>query len=113
MPSDAAAARALARSRDAMATTREWAVDWIAGITLVTAMLAAPRMPQRTGAGSVMRGFSIAGIGKVWRWTGGPVDRWTAGDSERQPSFMEIGLYSFVEIPRDPATGLAAVGAQR
>jgi alkanesulfonate monooxygenase SsuD/methylene tetrahydromethanopterin reductase-like flavin-dependent oxidoreductase (luciferase family) len=26
---------------------------------------------------------------------------------------MEIGLYSFVEIPRDPATGLAALGAQR
>jgi alkanesulfonate monooxygenase SsuD/methylene tetrahydromethanopterin reductase-like flavin-dependent oxidoreductase (luciferase family) len=26
---------------------------------------------------------------------------------------MEIGLYSFVEIPRDSATGLAALGAQR
>jgi probable LLM family oxidoreductase len=26
---------------------------------------------------------------------------------------MEIGLYSFVEIARDPATGLAALGAQR
>ena len=26
---------------------------------------------------------------------------------------MEIGLYSFVEIPRDPSTGLAALGAQR
>src|SRR5215813_2559590 len=28
-------------------------------------------------------------------------------------SRMEIGLYSFVEIPRDPSTGLAAAGAQR
>ena len=56
-----------------------------------------------------MRGISIAGIGKVWavppvhRSTGSPV-HWF---------IMEIGLYSFVEIPRDPATGLAALGAQR
>jgi probable LLM family oxidoreductase len=26
---------------------------------------------------------------------------------------MEIGIYSFVEIPRDPSTGLAALGARR
>ena len=40
--------------------------------------------------------------------TGPPVHR-----STRPPATMEIGLYSFVEIPRDPATGLAALGAQR
>src|SRR5262249_40040537 len=50
MPSEAAAADAFARSREAMATTRDEALRCIAGITFASAMFAAPRIPQRTGA---------------------------------------------------------------
>src|SRR5262245_30046254 len=49
MPSAAAAALALARSRDAMATTCERSLRSIAGMTFFTAMSAAPSTPQRTG----------------------------------------------------------------
>src|SRR5215208_1677626 len=50
MPSGPAATRARSASREAMATTRDLWLRCIAGITFLTAMSAAPRTPQRTGA---------------------------------------------------------------
>jgi hypothetical protein len=49
MPSLSAAARALAKSRDAIATMREARPRCMAGITLFSAMFAAPKTPHRTG----------------------------------------------------------------
>src|SRR5690606_32136433 len=43
-----AAARALARSREAIAVTWQVSVAWMAGITLAVAMFATPSTPQRT-----------------------------------------------------------------
>ncbi len=57
----------------------------------------------------VTRKFSIAGIGKVWN-PSAPKDE---SVSRACIDCMEFGVYSFVEIPRDAGTGLAALGAQR
>src|SRR5690606_24207522 len=47
MPSASAAACALAASREAMATTSEWAERWMAGVTCSMPILAVDKMPQR------------------------------------------------------------------
>src|SRR4051812_36008095 len=49
MPSFFAAAPDFAGFRDAIATTVDRSLGFIAGMTFSSAMLAAPRMPQRTG----------------------------------------------------------------
>src|SRR5215207_5161981 len=49
MPDAAAASRALPMSRDAMATGVASRLSCIAGMTRLSAMFAAPRIPQRTG----------------------------------------------------------------
>src|SRR5690606_24428141 len=46
MPSSSAAARALARSREAIAVTWQVSVAWMAGITLAVAMFATPSTPS-------------------------------------------------------------------
>jgi len=47
-------------SRDAIATTRAREDARIAGITLLTAMLATPSMPQRSGSILAMFGWLVA-----------------------------------------------------
>src|SRR5215217_5687382 len=49
MPNRSAAAFAFVRSRDAIASGTARRLARMAGMTLLSAMFAAPRMPQRTG----------------------------------------------------------------